>query len=53
VPNNPEQEQDREMEDISGSTAPPAREKRETPIIVKYPSNRAGEEITDKSFTTS
>ncbi|KAJ7789248.1 hypothetical protein B0H14DRAFT_2945102 [Mycena olivaceomarginata] len=48
--------EDRDMEDISFSRTPPAREMRkiaedrfhEAPVIVKYPSNRAGEEISDE-----
>ncbi|KAJ7897902.1 hypothetical protein B0H14DRAFT_3581502 [Mycena olivaceomarginata] len=58
-PDRPAQhdQQDTEMEDVATPTAPAAvRERRkmaedrfhETPIIVRYPSERAGEEITDE-----
>jgi hypothetical protein len=58
-PDHPAQhdQQDTEMEDVATPTAPAAvRERRkmaedrfhETPIIVRYPSERAGEEITDE-----
>ncbi|KAJ6526345.1 hypothetical protein B0H19DRAFT_1084449 [Mycena capillaripes] len=53
---NQKPEEDSDMEDVSVSTASPAREKRkiaedrfhETPVIVKYPSDRAGEEISNE-----
>jgi hypothetical protein len=57
-PTQHNQEEDLELEDAArpSTAAPPLQEKRkiaedrfhETPIIIKYPSDRAGEEITDE-----